>query len=461
MPLKQITRRRRRTKKPIDVQSRIYLGSGSYGSIYEIPDTNLALKEHRIFNMDNFALCENWKHEYKIQLAAYNICNPVLAKYRTRIVQPYEFMFASKGAPQEEAKHADACLFTMDRIPGLSDAPRCASNKIMSILRHDAHLSRASIPPYLNLGSLTLLTGHITLDMLQGAQRVDFPNEAYSYCLADGVALHLLQSMFLSFLTIADAGFIPRDIEFVFDGSCGSAYIAVLDFNEVKTIAERSAWRPAYDLEIDLAHVYIDLCGLRSSRDVNPEAPYDGPTPQWKFLCSPLVSPYAFFACIGAAQAAQFKTFDFDRVVAEITRYVETRHLRTTGTQSWMPSDSEFASVEYIDFDKKLQSHFIGALMDTVVRRNIVVNKTYFASLNYKEALQYLKTLCAGNKQILTNNEDWDSMWEIQDSTQRANKSDLLNIKKRKQTLRSFWRATIPKSLHAPHGVHMNQTPAE
>jgi hypothetical protein len=158
-----------------------------------------------------------------------------------------------------------------------------------------AALTPSRIPPYLYLGSIQPLRGHITLDMVQGARLIEFPNESFQYCEVDGVALALQESAVRAFFMIIEAGYMPRDVEFVLNGTCAPIHTTVLDFNEVRSLEDRARGRPSYTLSQDIAHVYIDLCGLRASfEDVNPQAPYDSPTPQWKFFCSPLTSPNGF-----------------------------------------------------------------------------------------------------------------------------------------------------------------------
>lgn len=418
--LKRMTRRRPRVRPtnvlPAVYDRLFYLGSGSYGSVYEIPDTNTVLKEHRIFTMDNISVCEDWRREFDVQTAVYNACMPALLKFQTRIVRPYVFSSASRNAqnrivPQATVENANSCFFTMDRVPGLATASPCFLQKLAVVLRPDVRLAPAHIPPYLCLGSLTPMTGHITLDMLQGSQRVEFPNESYNYCLTDGVALYMLRAMFLTFFTIADHGFIPRDVEFVFDGACTDTYISVLDFNEVKTVAERSSGRPAYDVDVDLAHVYIDLCGLRSSRDANPEAPYDAPTPQWKFLCSLLVSPYAFFACVETAVKQGFRTFNIERIVMAILSYVE-RSIRMTAPPQWTPTQSEFThDPKYADFDRSLQMYYVHALLATAQRRGVAVADIPTA---YKDAIQFIQSLLdtqPSRFEMVADDDEWNSLW--------------------------------------------------
>jgi hypothetical protein len=438
--LKSITRRKRRIRRTINdikYNQLQYLGSGSYGSVYAISDTNTALKEHRIFTMDDDALCQNWKKEYEIQKTIFNLTNSKLKSLHVGIVEPFAFSYAMRDkdnmlVPHSDIKNASSCFFTMERVDGYASTSynTCFTRKLYSILKPTAKLLPATIPPYLYLGSLHALDGHITLDMLQGTQIIEFPNEAFNYCIVDSVAFHILKSMFLSFFILVDSGFIPRDIEFVFNGGCHNTYISILDFNEVKTISERKHGRDAYDLDIDVAHVYIDLCGLRSSRDVNPQAPYDSPTPQWKFLCSPIISPYAFFKCVDVANMYGFHVCTIDRVISEILIYIEKRcfspffertpsHIRSL----WYPHQPEFSNT-YTDFDSKLQLYYIYGLFETIERRKLPFPEIQY-TWTYTQILSVLQSvILSSNSKIgnMNDSNEWDSFWmsanpEIQKST--------------------------------------------
>ena len=439
--LRRFTRRRkRRIEHPKVYDELKYLGSGSYGSVYAIPDTNMVLKEHRIFTMDEDALCQNWKKEFETQKNIYNAVHSELSKMHVGIVEPYMFSYATRDKmnlliPQINVKNAFSCFFTMERVNGYASSDMCYTKKLYSILKQDMKLRPATIPPYLYLGSLNPLEGHITLDMLQGTQLVEFPNEAYNYCIVKDIGLQLLKSTFLVFFIIANAGYIPRDIEFVFNGGCHNTYISILDFNEVKTIDERKHGRNDYDIDIDLAHVYIDLCGLRSSRDVNPQAMYDSPTPQWKFLCSPIISPYAFFECVESSM------YNIDKIVYEILAYVEKRcflplferiptHIRSL----WNPLHTEFSNI-YKDFDSKLQLYYIYGLFETFIHRKLQI-PTDISSMKYQELLHTLKSIVRSNRLIVDDMNDWNSLWSypVTNPTAEKHTTDLC-IRKRKHSI--------------------------
>jgi hypothetical protein len=455
-----ITRRKRRIQHNIKYDRLQYLGSGSYGSVYAIPDTNMVLKEHRIFTMDEDALCQNWKKEFEIQQIIFNTVNSKLCSLNVGIVEPYIFSYAARDKtntliPQSNAQNAASCFFTMERVTGYSSSNMCFTRKLYSILKPTIKLKPATIPPYLYTGSLNSLDGHITLDMLQGTQLVEFPNEAYNYCIVENVALHIVKSMFMSFFTIVEAGFIPRDIEFVFNGGCHNIYISVLDFNEVKTLYERKKGRNDYDIDIDVAHVYIDLCGLRSSRDINPQALYDSPTPQWKFLCSPIISPYAFFECVEAAKG--FRVCNIDRIIQEILRYAEKRcilplfertphHIRSL----WYPKQTEFSSI-YTEFDSTLQLYYIYGLFETIERRKLKYPEIC-PTWKYKELLNILQSIVenvgTATTTIDADTNEWNSLLWSQSASKCSDELPKKHIlRKRKYTIRSHILRTAAATL--------------
>jgi len=206
-----------------------------------------------------------------------------------------------------------------------------------------------------------------------------------------------MKAMVLSFFVIVERGFIPRDIEYVFNGECDNTYAKIIDFNEVKPFEERRGDRVGYYLEEDIAHVYIDLCGLRSLRDKNPQTPYDAPTPQWKFLPSPLVSPRAFFQCMDAVLSYGFIQCAADIVIRYILSYTEHRirpaleRTLKSGIQ-WIPTKPHFSD-RYVEFDRQLQIYFISGLCTTADKRRIPVDSTLLT--DYESSLNYLQELLA------------------------------------------------------------------
>jgi hypothetical protein len=265
-----------------------YVGCGSYGSIYSLRDSSLVFKVHSLEQV-----CEAWDHEYKMQVLTYCLCEKKLQKQGVSIAKPYLFHFAThteKGFElSRKSKGASVCLFDMDRITS------GANTKWDSLLLRP--LQQRTLPPYLFMGTLEEGPNRLTPAMFQHSRIQELPNEAYSYCEESGPFAHrIMASMHEAFFILSDAGFVPRDIEFVLDGRPEtSSLIAIIDFNEVQTDIQRKRnYGEGYDVSLDLAHVYIDLCGLRSKTTRNPMAPYDVPTPQWKFMCNPLTTPSTF-----------------------------------------------------------------------------------------------------------------------------------------------------------------------
>lgn len=269
-----------------------YLGSGSYGSVYAVKPTNIAFKLHKLNDDATLNKCAEWEHECEMQKKAYRECNYILKRYEICVAKPYAFRYVkheSHGLDMlNTAQNATACIFTMDRIVG--------GPKWNRYLRRPHRIS--ILPPYIFMGMLESGPNRITLEDLQDTHIHGLPNEAHIFCTAGLVGLKVQHDMIRAFETLLDHGIVPRDIEYVMDGRKHTqTLIALLDFNEVKTVEERAAaYGAGYDVQLDAAHVYIDLCGLRAGNSVNPMARYDSPTPQWKFLCNPLVCPGAFLS---------------------------------------------------------------------------------------------------------------------------------------------------------------------
>jgi hypothetical protein len=360
-----------------------YLGSGSYGTIYATGD-RYVLKEH-IININSIDICPEWKHEYTMHSNIYSLCNNALIQYGVSIVKPFQFSYATHDDGhlllQNTPEGAKSCLYTMERLPGRVPTSKCFEYALSKILRSGVTLAPTNIPPYLFLGSVQPLHGHITLDMLEGAKLIELPKESMNYCIVDSIALSLLRSTCIAFFTIIMAGYMPRDIEFLFNGICGPIRATIIDFNEVSTLEDRAKGR-VYDLEEDIAHVYIDLCGLRSSfEDPNPQAPYNSPTPQWKFLCNPLVSPNGFFECCNSIFRLG-ALFSIKKMIEYIHDYVHKNYFSIVQNKLkgkykhvldiWHPS-THFSTSNglYKPFDIEIQKYFIAGLLDTLAHRNI------------------------------------------------------------------------------------------
>jgi len=286
----------------------IRLGSGSYGTIYILPDKTRVMKEHTIINQSEDT-CPSWEREYNTQAYLYNRCNNVLNRIGVSIAKPYAFHYAQhtngKRHIRPTENGASSCFFTMERMPGrvgeyhTSDFER----KLSHILRDDVRFFKGDwVPPYMFLSSMGDENGPIYLHMLKGVNQVHLYKDAIQYCSVEpeSIGFSILRSMILSFFIILATGYMPRDVEFVFNGlAYDSILVSILDFNEVRTVEDRAkSYGSGYDIHEDIAHVYIDLAGLRATTHTNPMAPYDLPTPQWKFLCSPLTAPAVFITCM-------------------------------------------------------------------------------------------------------------------------------------------------------------------
>lgn len=269
-----------------------FLGSGSYGEIYAMHAKPIVFKYHKLREGED--KCRDWEHEYAMQKGAYAACNSELQDYDLSIARPYAFRYVQR---EEDALHctknieqASGCMFTMDKIPNTG------GTKWNSVLKQPLSV-RGTIPPYVYMGSVQEGPSKVTLNQLRDSRLVNMPNDAMSYCILGPEGESRVASLVHGFFVLLAHGFMPRDIEYVVDGrTYTQSHTVLIDFNEVRTIEERrrAYGGSGYDVVVDAAHVYIDLCGLRAGQKPNPMAPYDAPTPQWKFLCNPMVSPATF-----------------------------------------------------------------------------------------------------------------------------------------------------------------------
>jgi len=273
----------------------------------------------------------------------------------------------------------------MERIHGRSPHNPQLEKKLSSILFEPAKFTLSpTIPFYMYLGSVDDYSArYITLRMLSGSTIHEFEREALNYCSVqeNSIAYTLLRDMTTAFFTIVQQGFIPRDIEFVLNGNKGNTLITILDFNEVKTIAERSVAVDSYIVEEDIANVYIDLCGLRreKTQGVNPQAPYDFGTPQWKFLCSPMTAPGAFLAI---ARSMPAYTAIFERILRGC--------IRKRG-RTWVASGHVFSQngdpAVFMEFDSFFQEYIVNMLIDTCRKKGL---QTVDIPDSYTECILFL-----------------------------------------------------------------------
>jgi hypothetical protein len=400
-----------------------YISSGSFGDIYALDGTPYVLKEHVLSDDERkngkTPFCVDWRHEFDIHTTLYNKCNKQLGLWDASIVKPYKFGLLQRGVGNAiisynaTSQQATACYYTMERIlPYNTNRPFCARTlqlilKSLSSLKYEA-----SIPPYLYLADVSNENGHhISLPMCAGSTKVSFSfREGYDYCYATGAALGMLDSMYASYFYIVSCGYIPRDIEFVLNAHCPeNAFISILDFNQVKSWSQRQAHSldpSAYNLERDIAEVYIDLCSLRAPNTENPhyDTQAEPPTPQWKFLCSPLTAPQAFCALTNkySQNDGMIHQYNYARVIHTILSYTITNHLdqinydhqylyllRPTcisrvGTQERLPSGGlslgVFTSRDFLEYLSSL-SHY--SPPNTILRAdNDTIQYHYYVDTN-------------------------------------------------------------------------------
>lgn len=434
-----------------------YLGAGSYGSIYHLKSTPHVLKVHGLNQIGPSHQVPD--HEFQMQRNAFQTCSSTLQTLQTRIAQPFQFGFSDVGTDtihlNVPESTASSSYFTMDYIQG--------GHKLNLHLKQP--LKRTNLPPYLFMGTLEDGPNRITPSMFKDCVLQEMPNEAYSYCVEPGsFAMNVLKRMTTAFFILVDAGFVPRDIEFVLDGNQDTnTDMAIFDFNEVMTVKERAeAYGEEYDPTLDVVHVYIDLCGLRSTSTRNPMAPYDVPTPQWKFLCNPLVAPAAFCSllCDRPQVAAHILHYTLIHTIVPklktqnllkgwkpvfvrripLTEYVPQEHEGPV----WGPwTDSEYSiwrseqahfsdsvladtftsdetymfvgSMEFqrdyykqdifLEFDIQFQTYILSSLLQTSEKRGVQVA---IPSWNFQECLDVLLSYLMPTSLLLT--DDW-SAW--------------------------------------------------
>jgi hypothetical protein len=303
------------------------IGSGSYGTIYSLNSLNIVYKQHEIEPSQSDNKCNEWEHEYRIHKTLYFKLNSVLKRHDICIAKPYTFRYlqqinhGSKVVSNHE--QASACIYTMDYI---SSGPKW-DKYLLEPLRTNKQ------PPYLYFGTIKEGNNRVTLRMLKDATIVEMPNDT-DFCSSPGeFGMYIQHAMMRSFFLFIENGYMPRDIEYVLDGRKRTQTLAaIVDFNQVKSIQDRAdLYGEGYDSVTDTAHVYIDLCGLRTGRIGNPMAPYDELTPQWTFLCNPLVCPSAFLTGM----------HEYRNVAEIILEYAFTRHMKSaiekTPLRGWKP----------------------------------------------------------------------------------------------------------------------------
>lgn len=404
----------------------MFLGNGSYGSIYSLPEpnTNLVLKEHAIQDQ-TFQTCDDWEQEYSMHTRIYKTCNHILQQFMHTIVKPIHFGYAKHTdgflSIQSIPTDASSCVILMERVFGRLPEPNPAleANLQLLLAQNTKYTTKSYIPPYLFCGSFTGPQGAITLDMLRGVEMVSFVREELTYCNLNDSAFSLCKNMVLSLFTIVGNGIIPRDIEFVVNGNQNQPPIAILDFNECKTIQQRqNSAGNDYDINEDIANVYIDLCGLRKEAAAqNPQAPYEIGTPQWKFLCSPLTSPYSFLEIMEQIHdpvhtlCKSIAGFDFKRVIHILFMYTIRYHwmpkIRTISKRYKLQEYSELTFLQYHQLYVKV------SMLDTLIKKGVIreTDSDTYLKQPYDLFLEQVKLLPPPSKLNQETSFDVYSLW--------------------------------------------------
>lgn len=364
------------------------IGRGSYGAIYKVPGHNdIVIKIHPIENATinthdrHIRYCDtNWKHEYQMQLAIFNCAESRIKRNFAHIVKPIEFTYATRRHNNRNVPLD--CRIKMEKMLSSID-PRTGPGEIYDFYgklrtfvkeEYISRIARRTVP-FLYLGDTKERIGHITLPMLIGSEEIKLTDAVSYYNINDGVGLNIIKGMFNTFFQIIACGYMPRDIEYVYNckeySGRSKTYFSVLDFNQVETLEQRegrSRIQP-YDLSIDTSHIYIDLCGLRDIRTRNPYIVEES-TPQWSFLCNPLITPELFLLIsrkipnIGFIKEIReyINTYIFTPAFSKITN-PELRGLINSWNNGLKFYKSQDNQVEYVNFDILLQKYFLSKLV--------------------------------------------------------------------------------------------------
>lgn len=338
-----------------------YISEGSFGKIYSV-QMNRVLKLKEI--TEDASGCTDWKHEFEVHKYLYSYFLNLDLKH-VKIVKPIKFSFSRKQGDSlyPENVEYNSCYYTMERVHGVTTISKNLKELVKST--HIGFIAKSVIPPYLYLGAIggrnTETRGHITLDMLNGVHLHEFFIDTLSFCEVESnsLAIGLMTEMGMAFFNCILANYMPRDIEYVFNSR--GPLCSIFDFNQVTTLAERRRGREAYNLEEDIAHVYIDLCGLRKSGTKNPWF-RDEPTPQWRFLCSPLTAPSAFFFIWHKIYETLSGQININKIMKYILEYTATYHLNIKNKR-WKSPGPFFYHDSNIPFDLSYQEYIINTLL--------------------------------------------------------------------------------------------------
>ena len=420
------------------------LGIGAYGKVSALPKPyeKYAIKEHYI-GQEDFIPCLSWNHEYRMQKGIYESCNDIFREKQlsVRIVKPHIFSYGTyDGAllrSQNHGRGANLCYFIMDRVYGIlyedregkkEDRMNSLVLKKLKLLLGDAYTSLhfTTKPFHVFFGTLENSADYISLGLCKGVNIIETLRSEVNYCMVDPsswvykLCIHMMDAFF----SIIQQGYMPRDIEYGLDGNKDDTLLALFDYNEVQTLEERKgSYGNDYNVYEDIAHVYIDLCGLRKSTvETNPQAPYNQGTPQWKFLPNPLLSMGVFFdgiehVCKGG--------FPVEKVLPYIYGYIQKHYFRHAMKKvedlqwHWKPYTSVFVkNMElYETFDKQFQMYIINKHLESYSmlygKEYVNQEKEYLETMEYERLLHYLTERCAAKKYNVgvVDDEDPFSIW--------------------------------------------------
>ena len=375
------------------------IGSGQYGTVILESENSKDVVKIHVLSPEEQECPINIKREYEMMTGIFKSCDIPLKTLYGKIVQPIEFSITTRLEKKEEknVKIPLDCRVRMERIYGRGDGIKWFQQefekKLRTLLKPEAlPLIKRGPPPYLNLGHAIEgwedEKGHITLGMLKYATKIPLIGNTFYYRV-EKLSEQLMINMFLSFFVILLNGFIPRDIEYVFNGKPierkSLTYFAILDFNQVVGIEERKKFADiflkrtnenrSYNFEDDIAHVYKDLSSLAEQGTNNPYVGEEA-TPQWKFLCNPIVCPSTFIlSCIMAANGflegkIARKTFasigfNFSQFINKITDYL-LKYYVTSRTQPRGLQQAEWPFFEWQPTETMFHPPNITSLLDTM-----------------------------------------------------------------------------------------------
>jgi hypothetical protein len=222
----------------------------------------------------------------------------------------------------------------MDRIPNRTGLDANYDRILGQIIMDATKVGIDERPPYLYLGSISPLGPAITLDMVRGVRLQNTMGDRFNFAHVESgsVAFQLQKNMVDGFFTLVRCGVVPRDIEYALaidtvKGTVkGMVKTMIYDFNQCDFAVERRKRAFSVDLynySMDLAEIYIDLCGLRHPNDtLGNRLVLDTPTPQWKFLCNPLVSPGSWCEIMEGLLVGGVDTVDIEGFIRYTPEYL-------------------------------------------------------------------------------------------------------------------------------------------